>query len=127
MSTPQPPEDAHRNPLNDSHSYQRENVKTDFLTGLHNHRHFRELLSLETGRASRYRLALAMLMGDVDKFKRVNDTFGHISGDKFLRAIAKTLRDTVRVFDFVGRWGGEEFAILLPCTSLDGARCVRDR
>jgi diguanylate cyclase (GGDEF)-like protein len=86
----------------------------DSLTGLYNHRHFQERLREELTRASRSRDATALLMFDIDDFKKVNDIYGHSLGDKILVGIADILRDTVRGSDVPCRIGGEEFAVILP-------------
>lgn len=88
----------------------------DRLTGLANRAYFMKRLSQETERCDRYRAALGLLMLDVDNFKLVNDTLGHLQGDKVLQAIARLLRQSVRAIDLVGRYGGEEFIVLLPET-----------
>lgn len=94
---------------------------TDSLTGASNRRHFLELSQNEVGRARRYGRALSVVMFDVDHFKRVNDTHGHDAGDEVLRAIAQTCQREKRVFDILGRLGGEEFAFTLPDTDRTGA------
>ncbi|MDG6098409.1 GGDEF domain-containing protein [Alteromonas sp. ZYF713] len=99
---------------------------TDELTGLPNRRTFIERVELELSRAERITLNLWMLMIDVDNFKKINDTEGHAMGDNVLMAIAGILKSSVRQIDAVGRLGGEEFAILLPDTPLEGAKRVAE-
>src|SRR5262245_16790025 len=94
---------------------------TDSLTGVYNTRFLHEVLGREIARADRYGTPLSLLMIDIDMFKLVNDTFGHVVGNKVLTQIAKTLKQTVRNTDFVFRCGGDEFAVVLPSTDLDGA------
>src|SRR5947208_6798047 len=81
---------------------------TDSLTGAYNTRFFHEVLGRETARADRYSTPLSLLMIDIDTFKLINDTFGHVVGNKVLTEIASTLKQTVRNTDFVFRCGGEE-------------------
>lgn len=94
----------------------------DSLTGLPNRRKFENLLLYEIGRADRYHRHAAVILLDVDHFKAVNDHFGHSAGDEVLRKLGKTLQTHMRGSDVAARWGGEEFIVLLPETSLDGAR-----
>ena len=95
-------------------------AQTDWLTGLYNHRHFHERLRSELNRISRKRDTVAVLMLDLDGFKRVNDVHGHAEGDRVLVSLAEVLRSTVRASDVVCRIGGEEFAIVLPsCDTTD--------
>jgi diguanylate cyclase (GGDEF)-like protein len=89
-------------------------AQTDSLTGLFNHRSFHERLRAELQRASRAHDSVAVLMLDIDDFKRVNDVYGHGTGDEILRQLAGTLRTAVRASDVVCRLGGEEFAVILP-------------
>ncbi|HZK50629.1 MAG TPA: diguanylate cyclase, partial [Actinomycetota bacterium] len=88
-------------------------AQTDSLTGLYNHRHFHERLRAELNRASRKHDSCALLVMDIDDFKKVNDVFGHAAGDAVLVAIADLLRSTVRASDVACRLGGEEFAVIL--------------
>jgi len=98
---------------------------TDNLTGLYNHRFFHERLRYEFARARRYREQLGCIMIDVDFFKAVNDTYGHLLGDEVLKSLAGIVSRATRSVDLVARYGGEEFAILLPSTDREGtARCA---
>lgn len=99
----------------------------DSLTGLANRRHFFHLASLEWSRAARYGRPLSLLMLDLDRFKSINDTFGHLAGDEVLRAIARRCLEGTRLTDVVCRFGGEEIAVLLPETSPTGALAVAQR
>ncbi len=98
---------------------------TDNLTGLYNHRFFHERLRYEFARARRYGEQLGCIMIDVDFFKTVNDTYGHLLGDEVLKSLAGIVSRATRAVDLVARYGGEEFALLLPNTDLEGAaRCA---
>ena len=99
---------------------------TDFLTGINNNRRFFEIGENELRRAKRFRHPLSVIMFDVDFFKRVNDAYGHAAGDKVLVEIAETCRTILRGTDTFGRLGGEEFAVLLPHTDIDGAKTVAE-
>jgi len=94
---------------------------TDGLTKLHNHRFFQDYLTREIKRVRRSGEPLAMLLLDIDDFKRLNDRLGHAAGDQLLKAIGRTLNDSVRESDFLARYGGEEFVVLAPGTNLHGA------
>ncbi len=100
---------------------------TDSLTGLYNHRYFHERLRSELSRAGRAHDSVALMMLDIDDFKRVNDVCGHAQGDEVLQAIAALLRKTVRGSDVVCRVGGEEFAVILPGCSTQAAVATADR
>jgi len=102
-------------------------VETDPLTGVGNRRQFMKRLSSEFGRAERNGHRFAVLIADIDHFKRVNDTRGHQVGDAVLASVAKTMSDCARRYDSVARLGGEEFAILLPECETDGAITVAER
>ena len=99
----------------------RERSLHDALTGLYNSRYFWARLEDETGFALRHQRPLALLVGDIDLFKRVNDTRGHAAGDRVLAAVAGALMSARRRGDTVARVGGEEFAVILPETSLEQA------
>jgi diguanylate cyclase (GGDEF)-like protein len=99
----------------------------DGLTGLANRRHADEALASELARAERLGGPVGLILADVDDFKTVNDRHGHPSGDIVLRDLAEALRETVREIDTAARWGGEEFAIILPGTDLEGAAQVAER
>lgn len=100
---------------------------TDGLTGFFNHRHMKQILENEIGRAKRYNLSLSVLMVDLDRFKEVNDTHGHLFGDTVLRRSAEIIRRNIRETDFPTRYGGDEFLIILPHTGLDRAKFLAKR
>ncbi|GEM_PF-1684865 len=93
---------------------------TDNLTGLYNHRFFHDRLQYEFARARRYGFLLGCIMIDVDFFKSVNDTYGHLTGDEVLKSLAEIITNATRAVDILARYGGEEFAVLLPNTDLAG-------
>jgi len=99
---------------------------TDPLTGAFNRRHLMEQLPIEIERSVRYAHALSLLMCDVDHFKRINDTYGHQSGDVVLKRVVETIRGKVRGTDWVARYGGEEFVIVLPETPYTSALKVAE-
>lgn len=109
--------------------YQRtqEEAITDGLTGVFVHRYFRERLSQEVRRARETGIPLVLGMADIDDFKALNDTYGHLAGDAVLRRIAGVLRDGIRVTDLIARYGGEEFAILLVETPFEKGMQVAER
>lgn len=100
---------------------------TDFLTGLTNRRAFLEIAELELGRARRYGKPFSVLMLDIDHFKAINDSYGHEVGDKVLQKLAMLCHDGLREVDCIGRWGGEEFVVLLPETEADSAAEAAER
>lgn len=113
--------------LQQANSSLRELAYRDGLTGLYNHRYFQKVLASELQRGERYGRPLALLMLDIDHFKRVNDTFGHPVGDDVLKEVSGVLVRLVRSCDIVARYGGEEFAIILPETGSKGARVLAQR
>jgi diguanylate cyclase (GGDEF)-like protein len=100
---------------------------SDDLTGIWNKRYFRRQLPHEIERARVYSLPLSLLMFDVDDFKQINDSFGHTIGDVVLSELCGAVRETIRPPDFFVRFGGDEFAVVLPHTDLGGAAAVADR
>ena len=100
---------------------------TDGLTELFNHRHVHELLHDEFGRTLRSEDPLSVAMIDLDRFKHVNDTYGHPTGDLILYETARIIRDTAREIDMVGRYGGEEFIVILPGTDESAAAAFGER
>ena len=100
---------------------------TDALTGLYNRRHMDYVLTTEFSRASRTNTPFAVMMFDIDHFKKFNDTYGHEQGDRVLQAVAKSFHDSLRKYDTACRYGGEEFIAILPHTNMDGAMSVAER
>jgi diguanylate cyclase (GGDEF)-like protein len=96
-------------------------AETDPLTGLLNRRRFGNFLEKEFAMTRRYKTPLSCIMVDIDKFKSINDEFGHSVGDSVLQEIAQIIRKTFREIDIIARWGGEEFVILLPRVKKEGA------
>jgi diguanylate cyclase (GGDEF)-like protein len=113
--------------LRDTNSRLEELSNTDDLTKLYNRRYFMQLLELEFQRAQRYESRFSFVMIDIDNFKNVNDTCGHLLGDRILYEVAQILRENLRVHDLIGRYGGEEFALLMPETDVRGALVVAER
>lgn len=101
--------------------------RTDALTRLHNSRHYYEQLELELERAQRYARDLSLLFLDIDDFKAYNDAYGHVAGDKVLKALGSVIRTNLRENDSGYRYGGEEFTVILPETSPEEALVVAER
>ena len=100
---------------------------TDGLTGLFNHKRIFEILDHQVKRSLRYKEPFSIILADIDKFKSVNDTYGHHFGDDVLVSVSKCLQETLRETDFVGRYGGEEFLVIMLNTKLEGAKEVAER
>jgi diguanylate cyclase (GGDEF)-like protein len=105
----------------DLHEQVQRQAVTDELTGLFNHRRFQEVITAEVERTRRFGQELGLIMLDIDDFKRVNDSFGHLQGDVVLKEVAHALRESSREIDEPARYGGEEMAVALPQTGLEGA------
>lgn len=102
-------------------------ANTDELTGMFNRRAIMHLLKDEYQKARRFGFPLSVAMVDLDHFKRINDTYGHLSGDLVLKEVAKVLKKGLRRIDVLGRYGGEEFLCILPSTAADGAVIMGER
>lgn len=100
---------------------------TDALTKLHNRRYFEKVLPQELERARRYNLSFSILLIDADNFKKVNDAYGHLMGDRILTTIGEAISGSLRSFDFAFRYGGEEFVVILPETTVTNARKAAER
>ena len=111
----------------DLHETVQRQAVTDELTGLFNHRRFQEVMGIEVERARRYGHEMGLIMLDIDNFKQVNDRHGHLQGDTVLRAVARVLRQSSREIDEPARYGGEEMAVALPQTDLEGAYQFAER
>ncbi len=102
-------------------------ARIDSLTEIHNRRHIEEALRAALGAARRHDADLALLLVDIDRFKEFNDSRGHLAGDRALRHVAARLADSLRVEDVLGRWGGEEFIVVLPGADAECAAMVAER
>ena len=99
----------------------------DSLTSIYNRRKFNEVLSYELRRDERYPGGLSLVICDLDNFKRINDTYGHITGDEVLKSFASMVKDLIRNSDTFARWGGEEFVLLLPETGFETAMQIAEK
>jgi diguanylate cyclase (GGDEF)-like protein len=111
----------------DLHELVQRQAVTDDLTGLFNHRRFQEVVTAEVERARRFEQPLGLFMLDIDDFKEVNDTYGHQQGDLVLQEVGRVLKESSREIDEPARYGGEELAVALPQTDLDGAHLLAER
>jgi diguanylate cyclase (GGDEF)-like protein len=102
-------------------------ARTDGLTGLANHKRLYEILEKELWRSRRYGGQISLIMVDIDNLKNINDTYGHRAGDKVIKAISSKIRECIRQIDTAARYGGDEFAVILPNTSLADATVVAER
>jgi diguanylate cyclase (GGDEF)-like protein len=102
-------------------------ANTDSLTGLFNRRKGWEIIEAELDRAIRYHRPLPLIMFDIDQFKEINDTYGHLSGDHVLRSVSKRIRESLRKTDSLVKWGGDEFIVVCVETGLDEARRLAER
>lgn len=101
--------------------------RIDGLTQLANRRHWEERLSEEFSRSKRYDETLSLILFDLDKFKDINDAHGHLAGDTILKTVSLNVKEVLRESDVAGRYGGEEFGIILPNTNMDGAMVVGEK
>lgn len=102
-------------------------ARTDSLTGILNRPAFEEVLLREMTRAKRFNEPVSLILFDIDNFKKLNDRYGHLFGDKILKRITEIVRESIRSVDIFARWGGEEFVILLPKTRIDETRTVAEK
>lgn len=113
--------------LEESLARLRELAFSDSLTGLFNHKHCYELLEERVESAQRYLNDLTIILLDIDNFKAINDTWGHQTGDRVLKEISLAIRESIRHIDIAGRYGGEEFLLVLPQTGEAGAKIIAER
>ncbi len=113
--------------LTEAYSKMEDLAKTDALTELSNRRDMYQIINHETDRFERNGKSFTILMADIDNFKRINDTYGHDVGDRVLKTIANVMKTTMRKQDIIGRWGGEEFLLLLPETDIIGGKKIAEK
>ncbi|MEP4890223.1 MAG: diguanylate cyclase [Aliiglaciecola sp.] len=114
--------------LSETNNELEQQTRTDSLTGIRNRKHFDKKFQAEARRCRRERSDLSLIMLDIDHFKNVNDTYGHVAGDEVIKHVAKVLKQNLkRTTDDACRYGGEEFALILPNTDFDGARSLGEK
>lgn len=113
--------------LKELHTKMEKMLKKDDLTGLSNRRHFMEFLHKMLTLSKRHSHSLSLLMADIDKFKQINDNYGHNKGDEYLKTVGKILKKQTRNEDLAARMGGDEFVVLLPETNINGALIIANR
>jgi diguanylate cyclase (GGDEF)-like protein len=106
---------------------QQNHASTDALTGLLNRYALYQILAQEMDRSTRYKRPFSIILFDIDEFKLINDTFGHLEGDKVLKELSTLVSSLMRKTDYIGRWGGEEFLLVLPETDINSARVFAER
>jgi diguanylate cyclase (GGDEF)-like protein len=115
------------NKLNIANDKLKERAERDYLTGLYNRRYLFEFLDLELNRVQRYGVCFSVMIFDIDFFKKVNDTYGHLAGDLVLKEISRVATKLKRSTDLLARYGGEEFVLVMPQTDLPGAFAIAER
>ena len=113
--------------LKEALEVQRYQAQHDLLTGILNHAEILNILETELDRARRQNGNLAIIMGDLDHFKKVNDTYGHVAGDAVLVEVAARMKNNIRLYDSAGRYGGEEFLLVLPGCNAEEAMIIANR
>jgi diguanylate cyclase (GGDEF)-like protein len=113
--------------INDQLQTMEKQATTDTLTGCYNRMMFNDLLKSESKKAARHNKKFTLVILDIDNFKSVNDTYGHLIGDEVLKEMADIVRETIRESDVFARWGGEEFSVLLPETGLNGGAILAEK
>lgn len=102
-------------------------AQIDNLTGVFNRQYFHSIVKEELDKANRFKNEFCIVMIDLDSFKQINDTYGHLVGDKVLKLFANSCKKSIRKFDILGRFGGDEFIVFMPQTSLENAKITFDR